>query len=62
MPRRPAFTHIGVLEDEESAIGIIGRDLDLQWNDTPDHQLFLEAVLAMGYVKSLLCPHVSSFP
>src|SRR5215211_2103040 len=62
MSRRPAFTHVGVLEDEESPIGIISGDLDLQRDDAPDHHLFLKAVLATWHVEPLLRTHVSSFP
>jgi hypothetical protein len=54
-----------VLEDQESTIRVISGDLDLQWNDALDLQIFLnpiflEAVLAIGSVEALLCPHVSS--
>src|SRR5215208_1617260 len=62
MSRRPAFTHVGVLEDKVSPISVISGDLDLQWNDAPDHHLFLKAVLATGHVETLLCSHVYSFP
>jgi hypothetical protein len=62
MSRGPAFTHVGVLEDEESAIGVVGRDLDLVRHSAADHQLFPEAILATGHVEILLRTHVSSLP
>jgi hypothetical protein len=60
MPRGPALAHVGVLEDEEGAVRVVARDLDLQRDGAPDLQLFPGAVLAVGHVEALLCPHVSS--
>src|SRR5687768_2267980 len=51
MSRRSTLAHVGVLEDEQGASGISRRNLDLQRDDAPDHQLVVEAVPAIGYVK-----------
>src|SRR5688500_12454559 len=51
MTRRSALAHIGVLEDEQSARGIIRRNFDLQRDDAPYHQLFFEAVPAAGDIE-----------